>query len=65
METGFQLATFQAPLCAEPVEGMEYFIEQVEINTKGLEEEIGKLQTIKYVIARLKPIILEKKQLDS
>ena len=38
IETGFQLATFQGPLCAEPVEGMAYFIEQVEIDTKGLEK---------------------------
>ena len=63
IETGFQLATFQGPLCAEPVEGMAYFIEQVEIDTKGLEKEIGKLQRIKYDIARLKPIILEQNRM--
>ena len=44
IETGFQLATFQGPLCAEPVEGMAYFVEQVEIDEKGLESEIGESQ---------------------
>lgn len=42
IETGFQLATFQGPLCAEPVVGMAYFVEQVDIDLKGLESEIGK-----------------------
>jgi hypothetical protein len=41
IETGFQLATFQGPLCAEPVVGMAYFVEQVDIDIKGLESEIG------------------------
>ena len=45
IETGFQLATFQGPLCAEPVEGMAYFVEQVEIDTESLEKEIGNPQT--------------------
>ncbi len=42
IETGFQLATFQGPLCAEPVEGMAYFVEQVDIDRDALEKEIGK-----------------------
>ncbi|KAJ7288494.1 P-loop containing nucleoside triphosphate hydrolase protein [Mycena rebaudengoi] len=40
VETGFQLATFQGPLCAEPVEGMAYFVEKVEIDTESLAKEI-------------------------
>lgn len=44
IEAGFQFATFRGPLCAEPVEGMAYFVEQVEIDTKSLEREIGKSQ---------------------
>jgi len=40
VETGFQLATFQGPLCAEPVEGMAYFVENVEINRESLAKEI-------------------------
>lgn len=41
IETGFQLATFQGPLCAEPVEGLAYFVEQVEIDRDGLSKEMG------------------------
>lgn len=41
IETGFQLATFQGPLCAEPVEGVAYFVEDVRIDAEGLEKEIG------------------------
>ncbi|KAF5382529.1 hypothetical protein D9615_002805 [Tricholomella constricta] len=40
VETGFQLATFQGPLCAEPVEGMGYFVESVEIDRESLGKEI-------------------------
>jgi len=45
IETGFQIATFQGPLCAEPVEGMAYFVEQVDVNTEALEKEIGMVLT--------------------
>lgn len=41
IETGFQLATFQGPLCAEPVEGVAYFVEDVQVDVEGLEKEIG------------------------
>ena len=41
IETGFQLATFQGPLCAEPVEGVAYFVEDVQVDAEGLEKEIG------------------------
>ncbi|KAJ7164628.1 P-loop containing nucleoside triphosphate hydrolase protein [Mycena crocata] len=40
IETGFQLATFQGPLCGEPVEGMAYFVEKVEIDRESLAKEI-------------------------
>lgn len=42
IETGFQLATFQGPLCAEPVEGLAYFVESVQVNVAAVEEEIGR-----------------------
>ena len=43
IETGFQLATFQGPLCAEPMEGIVYFVEQVDIDRDALGKEIGEL----------------------
>ncbi|OJT13621.1 Ribosome assembly protein 1 [Trametes pubescens] len=39
LETGFQLATFQGPLCAEPVEGMAYFVEAVTLDQAAIAEE--------------------------
>jgi len=39
VETGFQLATFQGPLCSEPVEGLAYFLESFEVDENGIEEE--------------------------
>ncbi|PCH40159.1 nucleoside triphosphate hydrolase protein [Wolfiporia cocos MD-104 SS10] len=39
LEAGFQLATLQGPLCAEPVEGLAYFVESVEIDREGIEQE--------------------------
>ncbi|KAJ2934588.1 hypothetical protein H1R20_g2507, partial [Candolleomyces eurysporus] len=45
IETGFQLATFQGPLCAEPVEGLAYFVEQVEVDREGLEREVEQNRT--------------------
>lgn len=53
LETGFQLATLQGPLCAEPVEGLAYFVESLEINYAGLEEERGMFQGNLRIIARL------------
>jgi len=43
IETGFQLASFQGPLCAEPVEGVAYFVEEVVVDQQGLEREMGEL----------------------
>ncbi|KAH9841508.1 P-loop containing nucleoside triphosphate hydrolase protein [Rhodofomes roseus] len=39
LEAGFQLATFQGPLCAEPVEGLAYLVESVEVDREGIEQE--------------------------
>ncbi|KAH9942913.1 P-loop containing nucleoside triphosphate hydrolase protein [Amylocystis lapponica] len=39
LEAGFQLATLQGPLCAEPVEGLAYFVESVELDNEGIEVE--------------------------
>jgi ribosome assembly protein 1 len=41
IEAGFQLATFQGPLCAEPVEGLAYFVEDIDVDQELLEREIG------------------------
>ena len=41
VETGFQLATFQGPLCAEPVEGVAFFVESTEIDREGVDKEIS------------------------
>ncbi|KAJ3747032.1 translation elongation factor 2 [Lentinula detonsa] len=38
--TGFQLAFRQGPLCAEPVEGLAYFVEKVEVDWEKLGVEI-------------------------
>ncbi|KAG2152996.1 P-loop containing nucleoside triphosphate hydrolase protein [Suillus bovinus] len=40
VETGFQLAMFQGPLCAEPVEGMAYFVESIDVDVDGVQKEI-------------------------
>ncbi|CCM01889.1 uncharacterized protein FIBRA_03960 [Fibroporia radiculosa] len=39
LEAGFQLATFQGPLCSEPTEGLAYFVESVSIDREGIEQE--------------------------
>jgi ribosome assembly protein 1 len=41
IEAGFQLATFQGPLCSEPMEGMVFFVEKVEVDAESVEKEIG------------------------
>ncbi|EJC97981.1 P-loop containing nucleoside triphosphate hydrolase protein [Fomitiporia mediterranea MF3/22] len=39
VETGFQIATFRGPLCAEPVEGIAYFVESLQIDSQAIEYE--------------------------
>ncbi|KAI5290322.1 Cytoplasmic GTPase/eEF2-like protein (ribosomal biogenesis) [Ascosphaera aggregata] len=38
----FQLATFQGPLCSEPVQGIAVFVERITV-AEGVEEEMGRL----------------------
>lgn len=62
IETGFQLATFQGPLCAEPVVGMAYFVEQVDIDIKSLESEIGKSHNSQTFLPLSSPLTLHLEQ---
>jgi len=39
IETGFQIATLHGPLCAEPIEGVAFFVERVEIDRGGIDKE--------------------------
>lgn len=41
VETGFEIASYRGPLCAEPVQGMAYFVESVEFNETAVENESG------------------------
>jgi translation elongation factor EF-G len=43
IETGFQIATLHGPLCAEPMEGMAFFVERVDIDREGIAREKGKV----------------------
>ncbi|KAF7968737.1 hypothetical protein HWV62_29559 [Athelia sp. TMB] len=45
VETGFQLATFQGPLCSEPVEGLAYFVESLKVDKDGFDKEIAQNRT--------------------
>ncbi|OCF36934.1 ribosome assembly protein 1 [Kwoniella heveanensis BCC8398] len=42
IEAGFQMATFQGPLCSEPVVGMAWVVEDVKLNKEEFESEQGK-----------------------
>lgn len=42
IETGFQIATLRGPLCAEPVEGLAYFVEAIECDVQRTANEHGK-----------------------
>ena len=39
IETGFQIATLHGPLCAEPMEGMAFFVERVDIDRESIKKE--------------------------
>lgn len=43
-DTAFQLAMNRGPLCAEPVIGMAYFLESVDLNEGDMSIEQGKLR---------------------
>ncbi|ORY32585.1 translation elongation factor 2 [Naematelia encephala] len=46
IEAGFQMATFQGPLCAEPVVGMAWIVESIELNKNDDEEARGKTSAV-------------------
>jgi len=39
IETGFQIATLHGPLCAEPIEGMAFFVDRVEIDRECMDKD--------------------------
>lgn len=43
IDTGFQIATFQGPLCAEPVMGMAYFLDEVKQNPEAAHTQSGQI----------------------
>ncbi|QRW06583.1 Elongation factor Tu GTP binding domain [Ceratobasidium sp. AG-Ba] len=43
IDAGFQIATFQGPLCAEPVMGMAYTIEEVKQNPDAAHTQSGQI----------------------
>ncbi|CAE6542506.1 unnamed protein product [Rhizoctonia solani] len=43
IDTGFQIATFQGPLCAEPVMGMAYFLEDIKQNPEAAHTQSGQI----------------------
>ena len=48
IDTAFQIATLRGPLCAEPVEGMAFFVESLE-----LRQDEGDEQTRERLITEL------------
>ena len=44
VETGFQIATLHGPLCGEPMEGMAFFVERVEMDRGGTSNEDGRAE---------------------
>jgi ribosome assembly protein 1 len=43
LEAGFQIATLQGPLCAEPVQGMAYLVESLQANEMDGQDTEGTL----------------------
>ena len=41
VETGFQLAVSQGPLCGEPVHGLAFFVEKFDVDVDSIERELG------------------------
>lgn len=39
IESGFQIATFQGPLCAEPMEGLAFSIESIDFDAAQFDSE--------------------------
>lgn len=44
IEAGFQMATFQGPLCSEPVVGMGWVVEGIEYHPEHEESDQGELR---------------------
>lgn len=47
IDTGFQLATLQGPMCAEPMQGMAFFVESVEVTANEAGEGQQNLSQLK------------------
>ena len=48
IESGFQIATFQGPLCGEPVQGMAFFVEALQVDSARVDEEGCKSWSLSY-----------------
>jgi ribosome assembly protein 1 len=46
VEAAFQMATFQGPLCAEPVVGMAWVVEKIAFNREEEESDQGQSATL-------------------
>ncbi|KZT56336.1 P-loop containing nucleoside triphosphate hydrolase protein [Calocera cornea HHB12733] len=44
VENGFQIATFQGPLCAEPVVGMAYLVQSLDYDPAALDKEDNRMK---------------------
>lgn len=44
IDTGFQIASLQGPMCAEPMQGLAFFVERVEIDREAAQKENGEWQ---------------------
>ena len=53
METGFEIASYRGPLCAEPVQGVAYFVESIEFEEEAVVHEIGEFMTRNRVFAHV------------
>lgn len=44
IDNGFQMAMQQGPMCAEPVQGMAYYVEKIDVNAEEADKEGGELR---------------------
>lgn len=54
IDTGFQLATLQGPMCAEPMQGMAFFVEQVDFASEGSDGHVNVSQLTSSLIASVR-----------
>lgn len=45
IDNGFQIAMQQGPMCAEPVQGMAYFVEKIEVDSDEAAKDGGEHST--------------------